>query len=425
MDTEWAAMLLAGGRGTRLNLIASKRAKPAVPFAGTYRIIDFTLTNAMISGVRHVGVLTQYRPTSLMEHLGDGESWGLSGLNACLSILPPSLGREASDWYHGTADAVYQNMDFLRRINPKHTLILSGDHIYHMDYRPMLERHLASGADLTIAGMEVPWEDTSRFGVMVIDSNGYITRFVEKSPERVSNLANMGVYIFRTDVLMEELCAQVPKGGYDFGANVIPGLLPRRKVVCYRFNGYWRDVGTLVSYWSANMDALDPATGLDLSAWKTRTNLEGRGQVFQPPAWIGHKAITFGSIVSRGCRIEGTVIDSVLSPGVVVSRNARVVRSVIMHDCVIGEGAHVSNAILDKDVFIGPSVIIGREGYSEGANKAFPTHLSGGITVIGKGTRVPEKTIIGANVLIGPGLQEGLFTKGEFEDGETIYPDGI
>jgi glucose-1-phosphate adenylyltransferase len=418
-----AAMLLAGGRGTRLNLIAAKRAKPAVPFAGTYRIIDFALTNAMASGVRHVGVATQYRPFSLMEHLGDGDSWGLSGIASCLTILPPSLGRDASDWYKGTADAVWQNQGFLRRIDPRYVLILSGDHIYHMDYRPMLERHKATGADLTVAAMEVPWEDTSRFGVMVADAEGRVTRFVEKSPERVSNLANMGIYIFSRDVLLDELRRHVPQGGYDFGANVIPGLLPRRKVVSYRFSGYWRDVGTLGSYWAANMDALDPATGLDLAAWRPRTNLEGRGQVFQRPAWLGPAASVSGSIVSRGCRIEGTVVDSVLSPGVVVGRRARVVRSVVMHDCAIGEDSVVANAILDKDVSIGAGTWLGREGASSGENRRYPTHLSGGISVVGKSTRVPPDLRIGTNVLIRTALAPDAFPSAVIEDGACVADD--
>ncbi len=420
MKIDLAAMILAGGRGTRLNLIAAKRAKPAVPFGGTYRIIDFTLTNTMISGIRHVGVLTQYRPTSLMEHLGDGEAWGLQGRSSCLSTLPPSLGRDASDWYRGTADAVYQNLGFLNRLDPDHVIILSGDHIYNMDYRPMLARHCEAGADLTIAAMEVPWEETFRFGVMITDGHGTVKRFVEKSRDRISNLANMGIYIFKKQVLFDELRRNVPAGLYDFGANVIPGMLGRCKVIEHRFSGYWRDVGTLGSYWAANMDALDPATGLDLAAWRPRTNLEGRGQVFMPPAWQGPKASVAGSLVSRGCRIEGEVVDSLLSPGVVVGKGARVVSSVVMHDCVIGEGSRVAGAILDKDVVIGAGTLLGREGFTAGENREFPTHLSGGLSVVGKSTRVPPDLRIGANVLIGPSLSAEAFKSVVIEDGETL-----
>ena len=420
MAIECVAMLLAGGRGTRLNLIAARRAKPAVPFAGIYRIIDFTLTNVMISGLRHVGVLTQYRPTSLMEHIGDGESWDLLGHNSTLSILPPSLGREHSDWYRGTADAVYQNLAFVDGLNPRHVIILSGDHIYHMDYRPMMARHLQADADMTVAAMVVPWEETSRFGVMVLDGEGRVTRFVEKSPKRVSNLANMGIYIFKTEVLREELLRTVPAGGHDFGANVIPAMLGRRKVVAYPFEGYWRDVGTLGSYWSANMDVLDKTSGLDLRAWRVRTNPSGRGQVFHAPARFGQSAVVRESVVSRGCEVHGEVTRSILSPGVHVAKGATVVASVLMHDVVVEAGAFVANAIVDKDVLVGSGVRLGRRDASGGANRAFPTHLSGGLSVVGKGTVLPPGLTIGANCLIGAGLPASAFPASGIADGESV-----
>lgn len=403
MKTKVVAMLLAGGRGSRLNLIASKRAKPAVPFAGQYRIIDFTLTNCMRSEVRHVGVLTQYRPMSLMEHLGDGEAWDMLGLNSTFSILPPSLGKAESDWYKGTAAAVWQNLDFLRHLKPTLVLILSGDHIYSMDYRYMIDFHLSKGADLTIAAMIVPWEECHRFGVMVTDKDSRVVRFVEKSKERISNLANMGVYVFNYDVLVEELEKQVPFGGYDFGANVIPSMVNHRNIFAFPFSGYWRDVGTIPSYWSANMDALDPNTGLNLRLWKVRTNIEGRGQIYHPPAWIDAGAVVINSIISRGCVIRGEVINSILSPGVYVSKGAKVFSSVVMHDCKIERGSLVLRSILDKDVMVGSGVKIGREDMFTGENRLYPTHLSGGLTVIGKGTML-EKSMIGANCLVGSGL---------------------
>ncbi|MBM4395290.1 MAG: glucose-1-phosphate adenylyltransferase [Deltaproteobacteria bacterium] len=424
MGVDVAAMLLAGGRGTRLNLVAAKRAKPAVPFAGIYRIIDFTLTNAMASGIRHVGVLTQYRPTSLMEHLGDGESWDLWGRNSALSILPPSLGRDVSGGYRGTADAVFQNLAFLDRHSPRNVVILSGDHIYRMDYRPMLERHHESGADMTVACMEVPWEETHRFGVMEVDSDGRVVRFIEKSLERITNLANMGIYVFRSEVLLDELRRTVPGGGYDFGANVIPGMLARRQVQSYPFEGYWRDVGTLPSYWSANMDALDPSSGLDLAAWRVRTNLAGRRQVFHPPARLGPSASVRGSIVSRGCHVEGAVSGSILSPGVRIGRGATVVASVIMHDCVIEPGAFVANAVVDKDAVVGAGTRIGRADAAGGENRDFPTHLSGGLSVVGKGTTVPGGLTVGANCLIGAGLAAGAFPSGGIEDGASLIGEG-
>ncbi len=422
MTDRLVAMVLAGGRGSRLNLIAARRAKPAVPFAGSYRIIDFTMTNIMISGIRRVGVLTQYRPTSLMEHLGDGESWDLSGPRSSLVLLPPQLGRAESDWYRGTADAVYQNLSFLDRFRPEHVLILSGDHIYSMDYRPLIARHIEARADLTIATLEVPWEETSRFGVVVTGSQGRVVRFVEKSPERVSNLANMGVYVFRYAALVEETTRHCPQGRHDFGAHVVPGMLDR-PVFAYRFHGYWRDVGTLNSYWEANLDALDPASGLDLRTWRPRTNQEGRGQVYHPPARVDKGAWIERSLVSRGCRIGGEVYNSVLSPGVVVEPGAKVFESVIMHDARIRRGAVVARAILDKDVEVGEGACVGRRDARDGVNARFPSHLWGGLTVVGKKTRIPAGRVVGANVLVGDGLgPESLFR--DVPDGHTVLGSG-
>ncbi len=411
------AMVLAGGRGTRLNLIAARRAKPAVPFAGAYRIIDFSMTNIMYSGIRRVGVLTQYRPTSLMEHLGDGESWDLSGPRSSLVLLPPQLGRVQSDWYRGTADAVFQNLPFLDRLHPEHVLILSGDHVYSMDYRPLIARHIEARADLTLATMEVPWEETARFGVVVTGSQGRVIRFVEKSPERVSNLANMGVYVFRYAALVEELMRHCPQGRHDFGAHVIPDMVDRG-VFAHRFHGYWRDVGTLNSYWEANLDTLDPQSGLDLRTWRVRTNQEGRGQVYHPPARIERGARVARSLVSRGCRIAGVVLDSVLSPGVVVEAGARVVGSVVMHDARIRRGAVVARAILDKDVEVGEGARVGRQDARDGCNARFPTHLRGGLAVVGKKTRIPPGRVIGANALVGDGLGPDDLPR-DVEDGET------
>lgn len=422
MSKRVVALLLAGGRGTRLNLIAAKRAKPAVPFGGQFRIIDFTMTNLMQSGIRHVGVLTQYRPTSLMEHLGDGESWDLSGRASRLKVLPPHMGHRGSDWYKGTADAVYQNLRFLDNMQPDHVLVLSGDHIYHMGYDAMLERHNATRADLTVAALEVPWEETSRFGVMMTAGQGEVTRFVEKPKERFSRLANMGVYLFRYSTLVDEVGRHCSEGRYDFGADVIPGMVDRRKVFSHRFQGYWRDVGTLGSYWSANMDALDRSTGLELDRWRVRTNLEGRGQVYHPPVSLGSRAGVTNSLVSRGCRILGTVRDSVLSPGVEVGVDAVVSGSVLMHDTVVRAGAEVYRSILDKDVVVGEKARIGREEADPGSNVRFPTHLSGGISVVGKGTHIPAGLVLGTNVLVGTGLGEEDFP-GDVSDRESVLPE--
>jgi len=290
-----------------------------------------------------------------------------------------------------------------------------------MDYRPMLAAHREAGADLTIASMAVPWDETDRFGVMVCDDAGRVTRFVEKSRDRVSNVANMGVYIFRRDVLVEELSANCRFGRHDFGAHVIPGMLGRRVVVAHPFSGYWRDVGTLDSYWSANMDALHPdRTGLDLFAWRVRTNMAGRGQVYHPPARLAEGGSVHDAMLGRGCVVAGEVRDSVLSPGVRVEPGARVIGSVVLHDCVIGRDAQVLRAILDKDVTVGAGARVGREDCFEGANAAFPSHLAGGITVVGKGSRIPAGRQVGANVLIGPGVREDRFGDGDVPDGASI-----
>lgn len=450
MKVDVVAMVLAGGRGTRLNIIAAGRAKPAVPFGGSYRIIDFTLTNIMHSGVRYAGILTQYRPQSLMFHLGDGETWDLAGHTSLLKILPPVFKRADSDWYGGTADAVYQNLDFIDRLSPDCVLILSGDHIYSMDYRTMIENHRSSGADLTIATMTVPWEETHRFGTMKVDKDGSVTEFLEKSPDRVSNIASMGIYVFDTRILKEELVRQHQQGGLDFGMHVIPSMLRNGlKIQSFPFSGYWRDVGTLPSFWQANMDLLQdtesedhvdapareetsfighstgddaktPEQGVDLDEWAVRTNRTANQMVFRLPAWFAATASVARSVISLGCRIEGTVTDSVLSPGVIVSEGAVVRDSVIMHDCVIGADAHVEKTILDKHVRIGAGARVGDGACSTGTNERFPNAVFSGLSVIGKETAVPPGARVGTNVIIGPGVGENDFTGLGVTDGDTL-----
>lgn len=433
MRTDVIAMVLAGGRGTRLNIIASGRAKPAVPFGGSYRIIDFTLTNIMQSGIRYAGILTQYRPQSLMIHLGDGEAWDLAGHTSLLKILPPVFKRSDSDWYGGTADAIYQNLDFIRRLDPDYVLILSGDHIYSMDYRDMIERHRKTRADLTIAAMEVPWKETSRFGTITIDRKNRVTGFVEKSPKSTSNLASMGIYVFSRKILEDELAEQHKQGGLDFGKHVIPAMLAKgARIYTHRFQGYWRDVGTLPSYWEANMDILDhsrlaaeggtdvPEHSIDLDAWAVRSNRFAAGRVFRLPAHFLGPASVSNSVISLGCIIEGTVVNSVLFPGVKVCAGAAVRDSVIMHDCEIGADAQVERCILDKHVVVGRGATIGTRDGATGRNTRFPTSLFGGLSVIGKETRIPPGIRIGANVIIGPGLSPSDLGNGRISDGETI-----
>ena len=405
MNERTLVMLLAGGRGSRLNILAAHRAKPAVPFGGLYRIIDFALSNVMHSKLRYVGVLTQYRPSSLMNHLADGSPWDLAGHTAKLKILPPYQGRQDFDWYSGTADAVYQNLALIRRYRPTRVLILSGDHIYSMNYREMLRFHDENDAVATIAAMPVPWEETHRFGILVPDEHGRLVRFQEKPKEEAfSNLASMGIYVFDTDVLVEELVRIHKSGGNDFGGHLIPGLLERSdRIFVHPFTGYWRDVGTLDSYWQANMDLLDPTSGMDLTTWRTRTNMDYESLDKMPPSWISDAAELDRSMVSPGCRIEGRVSRSVLSPGVKVEPGAVVEDSVIMHRTVIRAGARVIRCVVDKHVEIGRDAVVGARDADAPPNRQDPTHLSTGITVVGKLVKIAPGARLGANVIVHPG----------------------
>jgi len=381
-------MLLAGGGGTRLNILAHLRAKPAVPFGGAYRIIDFTLSNVMNSGIGNVAVLTQYKPLSLMWHLGTGEAWDMIGRTRGVKILPPRTGEKDSDWYRGTADAIRQNMEFILRDRPKQVLVLSGDHIYHMNYEPMIRFHQERKADLTIATMKVPPEDTRHFGIAIIEEDGRIVDWEEKPVEARSNLASMGIYVFSTERLIDAL--RQSKGN-DFGNHIIPTLREAGRVYAYPFEGYWKDVGTLQAYWEANRDLLDSSSRLDLPSWRARTNLEEAGRLGdRPPARIAPSAKVSGSLIGCGCRIEGEVVRSVLSPGVHVGRGARIVDSVVMHDGRIEEDALVDRAILDKKARVGAGTVLG-EGGNEPANGEFAEHLFTGLTVVGKGAAIPPK----------------------------------
>lgn len=415
-------MILAGGQGSRLGVLSETRAKPAVPFAGQYRIIDFALSNALHSDLPLVGILTQYRPYSLMEHLRHLESWGFTGRGRMGSVLPPYRGHTDSSWYAGTADAIYQNLNFLKRFDCDVVLVLSGDHIYRMDYRKMLQFHVDHEADLTVACQPVPWEETSRFGVMKTKSDDRIVAFQEKpKKDPVSNLASLGIYVFNAKMLHERLQEDASRrdSAHDFGNDIIPRMIQEDHVYCYEFRDYWRDVGTLDSYWEANMEALDPASGLDLAAWDVRTNMNPSLVVSHRPARILPLGTARNSLVSKGCMIEGLVEQSVVSQGVIVRAGARVTRSVILDDCVIGEGAVVENAILDKRVIVGRRAQVGLGSDSE-PNRNHPDLLSGGLTVIGKAARLPAGVQVGRNVLICSGAQENDFDSQAIESGACV-----
>lgn len=413
------AMIMAGGEGTRLSVLSEKRAKPSVPFAGKFRIIDFTLSNCVNSGIFDVAVLTQYRPHSLNAHIGNGKPWDLDRNDGGVQLLQPYQGRRDESWYKGTADAVYQNLSYVRERRANIVLVLSGDHIYKMDYSAMIDYHRRQRADLTVAVMDVPLEETDRFGIMSVDDDMRIVEFTEKPKNRdKGTLANMGVYVFSADVLERRLAG----GGegnplIDFGKHVIPSMINQDRVFAYRFSGYWVDVGTIHSYWETSMDLLNPENTLDLydQKWVIHTRSEER-----PPAKMGPQSRVSQSMISNGCIVRGQVEHSVLSPGVYVSPGAIVRNSVVMNDAWIGPGAVLDKVIVDKNVIIGAGAQVGYGEDYETPNKAQPDKLSTGETVIGKGAHVPPNIRIGRNVVINADRDEEDFPADEVASGETI-----
>lgn len=372
---ECIAMLLAGGQGSRLYDLTKQTAKPAVSFGGKYRIIDFPLSNCINSGIDTVGVLTQYQPLALNEYIGNGEPWDLDRLRGGVSVLPPYQGSKSSDWYKGTANAIYQNIRFIKQYNPEYVLILSGDHIYRMDYAKMLAYHKEKGAAVTVATITVPIEEASRFGICNTMGDGQIYEFEEKPKVPKNNQASMGIYIFTTSKLMEylEIDENDPQSSNDFGKNVIPNLLRNgEKLYAYPFEGYWRDVGTISSLWESNMDLIGENPLLNLSDRDFRIYSRNYSR---PPQFIGDDATTVNSMISEGCYVNGTVINSVISGGVIIEKGAIVRDSVIMEDTVIQSGACVFSAIVDAECVIESGATFGVEG----AGKE-------NISIVGKGT---------------------------------------
>ncbi len=393
-------LLLAGGVGSRLNVLVQTRAKPAVHFGGLYRIIDFSLSNVMNSGLTQIGVLTQYKPLSLMKHLGGGEAWDFTGRTRFVKILPPRTGSHDSDWYKGTADAVRRNIDFIKAHPSKEIVILSGDHIYQMDFDHMIRFHRQKKADITVGMMVVPMDQIHQFGTGITDEHGQIKEWEEKPEVPRTDLASMGIYVFDTQYLLD-LLAEDPEE-IDFGFHLVPKAVARDRVFAYPFEGYWRDVGTIQAYWEANMDLLRDDSGITPEEWGIRPNTEEQGRLADRcPARFVSGSSVHNSLISAGCIIEGEVVNSILSPGVIVKAGARVSDSVITADCIIGEGAQVDLAILDKRVVVGENAKVGCGDKSE-VNKQYPKHLYTGITLLGKMSEVPADARIGRNCIVNP-----------------------
>ncbi len=412
------AIIMAGGAGTRLTALSDHRAKPAIPFAGKFRIIDFTLSNCVNSGIFNVAVLTQYMPHSLNDHIGIGKPWDLDRLRGGVHLRQPYEAKDQRDWYSGTANAVWQNIDFTRYSQADTVLILSSDHIYAQDYRQMLEFHYQTQVDLTLSVRNVPLEETDRLGIMSVDENMRVTDFHEKPKNRdKGTLASMGVYIFKTEALIERLQEGTPEDPRtDFGSHVIPSMISRDKVMAYVFDGYWVDVGTVHSYWETNLELTDPMPPLNLynPDWIIHTRSQER-----PPVKINPHATITQSLISNGCVIRGTVIHSVLSPGVYVSPGAIVKDSIILNDTWIGPGAIIDKSIIDADVFVGGGAVVG-EGDDGAPNHLTPDKLNTGINVVGQQSAIPGGKRIGRNVLISSFATEEDFPEGDIPSGETI-----
>ena len=415
------AIILAGGTGERLGMLAVERTKPAIPFAGKYRIIDFTLSSCVNSGIYNVAILTQYQPRSLTDHIGIGMPWGFARPDGRIQLLHPYLAREEGrDWYKGTADAVYQNLQYIQEQEAELVLILSGDHVYKMDYNDMVDFHHRNQADVTLAVTRLPRDELIHFGTVSVDENQQIIGFQEKVKEPKSDLVSMGVYVFQRELLQQILedDAQRRSSKHDFGRNIFPQIVGNCRLFAYNFEGYWRDVGTIRSYWEANMRLLDSPPSISFTAdWPIRTQEDEP----RAPAIISRRGDVVNSMISHGCVIEGRVENSILSPGVRVAANAVVKYAVIMNDTVIGRESVVDSSILDKDVVVEAGSHVGT-GNDFQVNREQPLILNTGLTVVGKGAKIPEGIKIGRNCAIAGSVTERDFRGSIVQSGETINP---
>ena len=417
---EMIAMLLAGGQGSRLGILTSKMAKPAVAFGGKYRIIDFPLSNCINSGVDTVGVLTQYQPLRLNSHIGIGIPWDLDRNIGGVSILPPYEKSGNSEWYSGTANAIYQNLAYMEQYNPDYVLILSGDHIYKMDYEIMLDYHKANNADVTIAAMPVPMEEAKRFGIVVTDEDNRITDFQEKPEEPKSNLASMGIYIFKWEVLKEALITLKNQSNCDFGKHIIPYCFEHgRRIFAYEYNSYWKDVGTLGSYWEENMELIDiiPVFNLYEEFWRIYTKSD-----VLPPQYISESAKIERSLISEGCDIQGEVYNSVIGANVTIEEGAVIRDSIIMKDTVISKNVKVNKSIIAEEVVVDENteIGIGEEAPSKLDKKVYAF----GLATIGEKTYIPKNVKIGKNTAVMGQTEPSDYPDGILESGEYIIKAG-
>ena len=413
-------MLLAGGQGSRLGVLTSDVAKPAVAFGGKYRIIDFPLSNCINSGIDTVGVLTQYQPLRLNTHIGIGIPWDLDRNNGGVTVLPPYERSNNSEWYTGTANAIYQNLRYMESYNPEYVLILSGDHIYKMDYEVMLDFHKANNAEVTIAVMPVPIEEASRFGIMIADENHRITEFEEKPEHPRSNLASMGIYIFNWKTLKEALIAMADQPALDFGKHVIPYCHEKgAPLYAYEFTGYWKDVGTLSSYWEANMELIDivPEFNLYEEYWKIYTKSE-----IQPPDYIAGDSVVERSIIGEGSDIYGEVYNSVIGCGVTIGKGTVIRDSIIMNQTQIGEGCEINKAIIAENVVVGNQVKLGVGEETE--NDTAPHIYNHGLVTIGEKSVIPDGISVGKNSVISGVTAAADYEDSQLASGKTLIKAG-
>lgn len=415
--------ILAGGKTRSLGILDDKRAKAAIPFGGIYRIIDFALSNLSNSGIQRIGVLTQYRPSSLIDHLGFGKPWDLVGRSREVRMLPPYTGGEGSSWYKGTVDAVFQNINFIETYAPEHVLIVSGEHIYNLDFNDVYAFHVKKNADVTLVvkALNDNEKNLDRFGVVELDAHGRVKSYEEKPAKPKSNCVSLTMYLFKTDVLLKEIQrdARNQTSKHNFGFDIFPQLLKKYNVFGYTHKGPWYYVGNIDEYWHANMLMLGSKPAMDPETWGVRTNADDRDMAERSPAYLSATSSVKNSVISRGCVIHGEVTNSVLFPGVIVEQGARVSNSVIMHDSHISAGSTVERAVFDKDVFLGKRVTIGKG--ENLPNTVFAEYYHSGITVLGKSTRIPDGMSIGKNCLIFDGVNERTFEEQRVVSGVCVY----